>query len=226
MTPRAVVYLRVSTDDQSTGLEVQRAACRRWVEAQELEVGPEWVDEGRGGSLPPEKRAGLLSALGALGKGDVLVIHKRDRLARDVVVAGMVEALAKKAGATIACADGTPNGDSPGEWLARAMQDVFAQYEVMLIRLRTALALQRKKAKGRCIGGKTPYGWRRRGCMMEQHPEEQVGRLRILTLRAQGLSYRKIIDCMEEEGHPARSGTWHVSTIQRVLEYEPAKVET
>ena len=37
------------------------------------------------GGLPLEQRPGLLAALDAIGKGDVLIVAKRDRLGRDVL---------------------------------------------------------------------------------------------------------------------------------------------
>ena len=76
--------------------------------------------------------------MGALQTGDVLVAAKRDRFARDVVVAATVERVAAKAGATVATADGMSAEDSPEGALLRTMVDAFAAYERAVIAARTA----------------------------------------------------------------------------------------
>ena len=63
-----------------------------------------WHEDRISGATPAEKREGFLSALAdlkLLGAG-ILVAAKRDRLARDVVVAATIERLVQDAGARIA----------------------------------------------------------------------------------------------------------------------------
>jgi len=222
---RAILYLRVSTEDQSTGLSVQRAACISWAGAHGLPVAAEYADQGVSGGLDPSRRPGLLGALGALRKGDTLVVHKRDRLARDVMAAGMAERLAEKAGARIVCADGTGNGSGPTDALMRTIVDAFAAYELALIRMRTASALQQKKASGLRYGKDPPYGWRHEGELgfmrMVEDPQEQAARDKAGRLRASGLSFKAIGEALVEAGHRPRGKAWYPSTIKRMLEYQP-----
>jgi DNA invertase Pin-like site-specific DNA recombinase len=66
--------------------------------------------------MPIDRRPTLSAALADVrqhGAG-VLVVAKRDRIARDVVLAAGVERAASKAGARVISADGTGNGDTPG----------------------------------------------------------------------------------------------------------------
>src|SRR5688572_24763258 len=89
----AVGYLRVSTEDQSLGLDAQREALTRWCAANGATLVAVHVDQGVSGGAPLEERPALLAALDELrvrGAG-VLLVAKRDRLARDTLVAGMVE---------------------------------------------------------------------------------------------------------------------------------------
>ncbi len=85
----------------------------------------------------------------------MLLVAKRDRLARDVVVAAMVDRLAERHGARVLAADGTGNGDGPEAMLMRGIVDVFAQYERALIRARTKAALA-VKAVARRADGRRP----------------------------------------------------------------------
>ena len=100
--PRAIVYLRVSTDEQQEsglGLEAQLASCKGIAERNGWEISSIFEDAMSGG-LPLEKRTLLLDALTALGRGDILLVGKRDRLSRgDMMTTAMIEAAVKRAGA-------------------------------------------------------------------------------------------------------------------------------
>ena len=229
---RALIYLRVSTEDQRTGLGVQRDACRRWADAQGLPVADEYVDHGVGGGTPPEKRGALMDALGALERGDVLLVHKRDRLARGVMVAGMIESLAAKAGAAVRCADGTGNGDSPEDGLLRSIVDAFAEYERMLIKFRTAAALARKKSRRQKYSGVSAYGWESypTGAMRpdgtEQHgirenETEQRAVVLVHDMRKDGATYAAICERLTAQGHAPRGAKWHANSVRRILAFVP-----
>lgn len=71
----------------------------------------------------------------------MLVAAKRDRLARDVLTAALVERLCELKGGRIQTADGTGNVDGPEAALIRTLLDAFAAYERALIRARTKAAL-------------------------------------------------------------------------------------
>src|SRR4051794_36760887 len=99
--PRAVVYLRVSTDEQAEsglGLDAQRAACRSLAARLGWDVAAAFQDEMSGG-LKLDQRIVLLDAIAALGRGDVLLVAKRDRLGRgDVMTTAMIEAAVQRCG--------------------------------------------------------------------------------------------------------------------------------
>jgi DNA invertase Pin-like site-specific DNA recombinase len=158
----AVAYLRVSTEDQKLGPEAQRAAIEAWAAHAGVQVAAWHVDAGVSGGSAIEARAGLCAALASLrehGAG-VLVVAKRDRIARDVVIAASVEGAASKAGARLVSADGTANGDGAANAFMRTVIDGAAAYERGLIRDRTKAALAAKSARGEVVG-QVPYGFTR-----------------------------------------------------------------
>jgi len=92
---------------------------------------------------------GLLEALAALkehGAG-VLLVAKRDRLARDSMTAAMVERLCERSGAIVRTADGAGDGDGPEAVLMRRMVDAFAEHERLLIKARTKAAMAVKRSR-------------------------------------------------------------------------------
>lgn len=157
-------------------------------------------DHGVSGGAELDRRPGLLAALDALtvnGAG-VLLVAKRDRLARDVVVAAMVERLVERGGARVLAADGTGNGEGPEAMLMRGIVDVFAQYERALIRSRTKAALAVKKARGERVG-QVPWGMRVSGdgVRLEYDPVTGPAVEAARGLRRQGKSLRAIMSALE-----------------------------
>lgn len=216
----AVAYIRVSTDDQALGPEAQRAAIERWASSAGVVV-VEWCDDhGISGGAPYEDRPALQRAVTALeehGAG-VLVVAKRDRLARDVMTAAIVERMAERVGARILTADGTGNGDGPEAMLMRSIVDAFAQYERALIRARTKAALGVKRSRGERVG-EVPIGFRVDvdGRRLEHDADEQRALARVAELRAAGVSLRGIASALNAEGVRARGERWHPTTVVRLL---------
>src|SRR5690606_20526464 len=92
-------------------------------------------------------------------KAGLLLVTRRDRLARDVVKAAMIERLAARHGARVVSAAGEGEGDDPASSLMRRMIDAFAEYERAILKARTKAALAVKKARGERVGS-IPYGKR------------------------------------------------------------------
>jgi len=221
--PNLVIgYIRVSTDEQGLGPEAQREAIEAWCEAHGAALCGLYEDIGVSGATPFEKRPGLTQALSALSdeRAGVLLVAKRDRLARDVVIGAVVERLAERQGARVMAADGTGNGDGPEHQLVRHLVNAFAEYERAIIGARTRAALQVKKARGERVGG-VPYGYR----VSESDPgrlrrdrDEQEALVAIRELREDGLSLRAIDRELRARGHrPRTGGKWHVQTLSNLL---------
>lgn len=224
---RAVGYLRVSTEDQNLGPAAQLDALRRWCAANGAELVAVCEDHGVSGAAALDARPGMLAALDALAEhgAAVLLVAKRDRLARDPIVAAMVEAAAERAGARVvsAAGEGTEGAD-PTAILMRRIVDAFAEYERLMIRARTRAALGVKASRGERVGS-IPYGYRLAadGIHLEADPTEARAVALVRELRAEGLSLRAIGERLTLAGHTPRGGrSWHPDTIARIAAKEAA----
>jgi len=214
----AVAYLRVSTQEQDLGPEAQRAAIDAWAERQGVRVISYFEDRLSGGTKV-EDRPAMLEAFGALrssGAG-LLVAAKRDRIARDVVVAATVEQMAHEAGARVVTADGVAVEDTPEGMLLRGLMDLFAQYERAVIRSRTRAALSVIRSQGRQYTRRAPLGFRFDGGQLVEDPQELATLARVREMKARGFSTARVASILNAEGLRCRGGRWHVTTLARAL---------
>lgn len=218
---RAVAYLRVSTDEQHLGLEAQRAAIEAWAAREGVELVAWHDDLGVSGGTALEHRPGLVGAVSSLRehRAGLLVVAKRDRLARDVGIAATVDAAAVSLGARVVAADGAGNEASAAGAFLRVVLDGAAMFERGLIRERTKAALAAKKARGERVGA-VPFGYKpdpadgRR--LTEDHAEQAAIRA-LLQMRREGLSTRRIAGELERLAYKSRGRRWHRKTVERVL---------
>lgn len=220
----AVAYLRVSTEEQHLGPEAQRAAITQWASRETITLTAWHTDAGVSGASEHTDRPGLTAALEDLSRhgAGVLAIARRDRIARDVVVAATIERTVLRRGARVVSADGVGNGDTPADQFMRTILDGAAAYERELIRARTRAALQARRAQGK-RAGTVPWGYHADpdGKLSPNDPERTVI-ARVEALRAQGKSLREIVKTLEHEALFARTGRplqlTQVARIARALE--------
>jgi DNA invertase Pin-like site-specific DNA recombinase len=226
----AVAYIRVSKDEQKLGPDAQQASIEAWAAREGIQVAAWCPDPGVSSVTPVDKRPGLMAALVSLrehGAG-VLVVAKRDRIARDPMLTRMIEGEAARRGAVVISAAGEASGGTaPADVMMRGVVDLFAEYERGLIRARTKAALAVKKARGEKTGGGVPYGYRRKadgqhatfrtgerrcqpGCLgcrnLEPFEAEQAVIVRARELRAKGVSLAEVSEQLEAAGHLSRTG--------------------
>lgn len=229
---RVVGYVRVSTEEQRIGPEAQREALARWCRSNGRELVAVFEESVSGGASLDE-RPQLLAATEALRElnAGVLLVAKRDRLARDVMAAALIERLAERNGARVLSADGVSAEATPEGQLMRGIVDLFAQYERALIRARTRAALAVKRAKGEPVG-RAPRGLRivregvtdtskGRSVRFVVDPKAAEGlraAARMRELRRKGLTLRAIASRLDREGYrPERAARFSGETVRRII---------
>jgi DNA invertase Pin-like site-specific DNA recombinase len=171
-------------------------------------------------------RPGLARALALVGadRADGVLVHRLDRLARDLVLQEQLLAELHRRGKHLSSVDLTENAslryspDDPTRALVRRMLGSIAQYEREVIRLRLIAGRTQKKLNGGYAGGGPPYGWIAvRGDLVKVPAEQNAIRL-MRRLRADGGSYRGIAAELERRGiAPRRNAKWRPGTIRAIL---------
>ena len=109
-----MAYVRVSKDEQRLGPDAQRTAIDGWAKRESISVSSWHVDHGVCSVTAIDERPGLVAALTAIRRdgAGLLVVAKRDRIARDIVLTAGIERAAAQCGAAVVSAAGEGNGDT------------------------------------------------------------------------------------------------------------------
>ena len=238
--PKAVAYLRVSSDKQAEegiGLEAQNDACHESAKKLGLPLVPADIhtDAGISGTTPLASRPALLDAIASLESGDVLLVARRDRLGRDVVNVCLIEREVKAKGSRVVSAAGEASDvEGPGGELIRVILDAVSAHERAVLSLRVRAAVKAKKARGGCVG-QVPYGMilppdprpldrngkrigrDERVMVRDESPEVAQG-LRVLRYgRVAGVSYAALAKELNVFGVKAHGGAaWRASATRSV----------
>ena len=173
---RAAIYARVSTADQHAEAQVDQILD--YIEARDLELVSEHIDNGISGSQSRRPALDALMAEARRREIDLVVVTKLDRLARSVKhlcdVAAELEAL----GVDLVVLDQAIDTSTPTGRLLFHVLGSIAEFEGDLVRERTRAGLEAARKRGKRLG--RPRALDRRG------------RERLDRLRRSGTSIRAI----------------------------------
>ncbi|RYC29704.1 recombinase family protein [Lichenibacterium minor] len=160
---RVVAYVRVSTSEQAASgdsLDTQRRQCVGYAMMKGLEVDEVFVEAGVSGSVPLAERPEGARMLASVGKGDMIVTPKLDRMFRNASDAlGTLEEV-KAQGIQLHMLD--LGGDVCGNGISKLVFTILsavAENERDRIRERIRDVKRNLKAKGIYGGGKRPFGF-------------------------------------------------------------------
>jgi DNA invertase Pin-like site-specific DNA recombinase len=216
----AIIYLRVSTSKQveaGNGLDAQKAACLAFAEREGLQVTGVFVDAGVSGGAELQSRPGMMDAINALQKGGILLVAKRDRIARDVLNNAVIEKMVSKKKSSIASADGAGNGDDAAAALMRNILAAMAAYEKALAGMRTKAALKALKSSGR-VYGPVPYGFQRSGNELISNDNELQVVQDVTSWREVKATWAQCVERLNTDQRYTRSGRpWSVQNLSQVI---------
>ena len=197
---------RVSTARQASegeSLEVQQRQIEGYALMQGIPLDGVVVEEGVSGSVPVAERHAAGPLFAKLTKGDVVIAPKLDRLFRSALDALRVVEDLRKRDVALHLLD--LGGDISGNGLSKLFLTIaaaFAEAERDRIRERIGQVKADQKARGRYLGGRVPFGFRRglAGELIEV-PAEQEAIQEMVALRARGRALRAIAEAMQAKGY-------------------------
>jgi len=224
----AIIYTRFSprrNAEECASCETQEQICREHAAVHGLEVCSVHHDEGLSGHDWP--RPGLTAALAELRKGSVLLVWRRDRVARSVLLSEMVQHQVTSRRASIVAVQGDVAAGSAGPeaTLIRQVLGAVSEFERSQIAARTSAAMLARQRNGERMSLYAPFGYqvdKRRPKRLLPHPAEQEAVREILRLAEAGMTPWHIAKRLDET-HPdaCRGLHWSPKTVRTVVKRDP-----
>jgi putative DNA-invertase from lambdoid prophage Rac len=200
-------YCRVSTIrqvDEGESLEVQERQLRGYAAMHGMTIKEIVVEKGVSGSIPVQERKVGGPLLAKLERGDIVIAAKLDRMFRSALDALNVVASLKERGVFLHLLD--LGGDIAGNGLSKLFLTIaaaFAEAERDRIRERIGQSKADQKARGRYLGGKIPFGWRRgdAGELVAVEVEQEAIREMIRLRVKERQPLRVVVERMAKRGH-------------------------
>jgi site-specific DNA recombinase len=221
---RAALYRRVSGEEQKQkgfSLPDQRAETLEYCARENLEVVREFEDAGYSGKFLERPDLDELRDLVASGGINVVVVSKRDRLARGLY-AGYLKNEFKRCGVELVALDSITEDTPYGELLENTL-DNFSEFERFMIADRMRRGKRSKVKQGKLIASpQSDYGFR----YNETRDAYEVDELRMALVwrvcrmvGVEGMSLNAVGAKLEAEGIPAPRGgrTWNRPTLRKFI---------
>lgn len=184
-------YARVSTDDQSLDIQIgvlKKAGCKKIFEEKRSGVGRD--------------RPQLKRMIKNLKKGDIVVVHRLDRLARSTrVLLETIDSIGVAGGKFLSLSEPWADTTSPAGRMVMTVLSGIAEFEREMIHSRTSAGRAAAKSKGVKFG----------------RPEKLRADQKQLMLRLieQGKSVRDV----------ARAFNVHTATVYRLLDAQSVEID-
>jgi len=221
---RAALYRRVSGEEQKKrgySLPDQRDEQLAYCALENLEVVREFEDAGYSGKFLERPDLDELRDLVATGGADLVVVSKRDRLARGLY-AGYLKNEFKRHGVELMALDSRTE-DTPYGALLENTLDNFSEFERFMIADRMRRGKRSKAKQGKLVACPQPdYGFR----YDEARDGYEVDELRMALIRrifrmvgVEGMTLNAVARRLEAEGIPAPrgGGTWNRPILRKFV---------
>jgi len=223
---RAVVYTRVSTNEQSiegVSLDMQESKAKSYCHLNDLFIKNIFSDIASGKTA---KRPGLQDALESCKTGDTLIVYSLSRLSRSVMDTLTIADDLTQRGIDFVSLSERIDTSTPAGRLVLTVLSAMSQWEREQLAERTHDALQTKRARGERTGA-IPYGYQlaKDGIHLIKDQMEQVMISLVKDLKKEGKSLRQIAERLTLEGFvPKRGKRWYPQTIKNLLKFQHAAV--
>jgi DNA invertase Pin-like site-specific DNA recombinase len=232
---RLLGVVRLSRDtDETTSPERQREAITAYAERKGHRIIGWAEDLDVSGKIEPEKRPGLGPWLRRMDEWDGLIVHKHDRMGRDLRhFLNLIHELKQQGKVFMSIEPEIDMTTREGKMIANALFS-SAEYELDMIEKRTKESYRYIKANSGYPGGQVPFGYRPvkngKGWTYEPDPEyapivrEMINRVFAgtsmrqvaLWLNAEGIPTSRNVVRLRQ-GKPEQPSRWTTQAVKEVL---------
>lgn len=212
---RAILYARVSTDEQAKSgylLRQQMERLREYAALEGYEVLEEVEDPGQSGASLERPGVDRVRDLVSAGGAAVVLAQDRDRFAREPAYLFYLREEFAERGTDLRALNDRGDGSPEGE-LTTGILDQIARYERLKIAERSRRGKLRKAREGKVVAAKRPhYGYRysasRDAYEVEEADMPTVARI-FRMVGVEGAAIRGVKRVFEREGLPTPDGKRH-----------------
>ena len=182
MTKRAVIYARVSTDEQAEkgySLPSQIEAMRKYAADHGMEIAAEFIEDYTGAKLD-RPQLDRTRAMLDQGEANVVIVHTADRLSRNLAHSILLREEWQRAGIELHTVARGKSEDTAESRLTDNIEAVIAEFEREKIKERSRRGRLTKAKSGKWPGHTPPpYGYKRNGrgkeiCMAIDEPRALI----------------------------------------------------
>jgi site-specific DNA recombinase len=227
---QAVVYIRVSTDEQAnpdkTSLTQQRERCTGYCTSQQWELVEVYEDAGVSGSLDAEARPALNRLLedAKSGKFQRVVFLKVDRMARSLrKLLNLSHQLQGMGVGLVSVVEQFDTTTASGQ-LYFNLLGAFAEFERAQINERMSDGRRGAVRNGAYLAATTPFGYTRENGRLRRNKEQAKVVRQMFKWASEGMGLKAIVTELDKRGieppHARKSLShfgWHSTTIHKIL---------
>jgi len=219
----AIIYARVSSDDQVRGysLDQQIGALREWAAREDYEVQEEVRDEGWSGAYLERPGLDRVRDLVEGREVRVVVAQDADRITRDPAHRAFIDGEFERFGTRLLALDDWGDDTHEGE-LLKYLKGWVSKGERLKISERSRRGKREKARRGETVGVlRAPLGFNytQDRKALELDPQGMVIVRRIFELTAEGRSLFAVKKALERDGVPTVTGKrlWNIKTLHRIV---------
>ena len=206
---QAVVYARFSSDKQTEdSIEAQVRACREYAAGHGLTVGEVYADEavsGKGSKTASRRAYQRLLRDAEKGLFDTILIHKYDRIARNLGEHVNLEQRLRRAGVSL-IATAQDFGNTKEAKIMRALMWSLSEYYIDNLSEETKKGHRETAIKGLHNGGYPPFGYDVVNQQYEVNPIEAAFVRKIFEAARECRGFTEVIQEMEAAGIKGKRG--------------------
>ncbi|MDA1810458.1 recombinase family protein [Bacillus anthracis] len=221
-TLQAVIYARVSTEEQATegySIKAQKDLLIKYAENNNLTIIADYIDEGKSGkSIAGRPQMLRLLEDAKQKKFDAVIVYKLDRLARKTRDSlEIVETLGSQGVQLISLSENIDTTTPHGKMFYTVLSSL-AEMERDQIVGRVKMGMTQRAKEGKWNGGQC-FGYDVKNKKLVQNVDETKVVREIFDYADQGFGYKKIVGILNRKGYITKRGNvFSIGTLKGILD--------